>query len=315
MRVGRSILRAEVVSGGAVTWAGEASYTDVTELGDTIARLAAEAPRACRRLAVTLERPPAQLRTLPDIPPVKPRHLAAMVSRQPGRFFRKNGRRLVTDAAWVGTGEGRVARAAAVEEPLVEAIAAGARAAGLALETIAPADELAPLSLLPQSERDTREGAARTRTRRLAIVTSCVWFAAGALFIGSLAWERHAVENEWVALQQPLAAVLQARRELRDAATTLDAIAIAERERARALTVLTAMTGALPDSSVLTSLAWSADGSGVLVGVARRATDVVARLDRLGTLTGVHLGGPVVKEAVAGKDWERFTVLFGREGS
>ena len=75
------------------------------------------------------------------------------------------------------------------------------------------------------------------------------------------------------------------------------------------------MTGALPDSSVLTSLAWSADGSGVLVGVARRATDVVARLDRLGTLTGVHLGGPVVKEAVAGKDWERFTVLFGREGS
>src|SRR2546430_7237996 len=34
-----------------------------------------------------------------------------------------------------------------------------------------------------------------------------------------------------------------------------------------------------------------------LVGVARRATDVVARLDRLGTLTGVHLGGPVDRKS------------------
>ena len=98
---------------GSVTWAGEASYAELGELADAIARLAAEPPRACRRVTVELERPPVQLRALHDLPPVKPRHLAALVAQQAGRFFRKNGQPLVTDAAWVGKGEARVARAAA----------------------------------------------------------------------------------------------------------------------------------------------------------------------------------------------------------
>ena len=48
------------------------------------------------------------------------------------------------------------------------------------------------------------------------------------------------------------------------------------------------VTGALPDSGVVTSLAWSANGIGVLVGSARRATDVLARLDRLPVLSDVR---------------------------
>jgi len=108
--------------------------------------------------------------------------------------------------------------------------------------------------------------------------------------------------------------VLAARRELRDAETTLNAIAAAERERGRSLGLIAAVTGALPDSSVLTSLAWTGDGTGVLVGAARHATDVVARLDRLGSLAGLRLSGPVVREPIAGREWERFTILFGRDG-
>ncbi len=313
LRIGRSTLRAEAIERGSVTWAGEASYANIAELSDVIARLAAEPPRACRRLMVALDRPPVQLRTLTELPPVKPLHLAALVAQQAGRFFRKNGQPLVTDAVWVGKGATRVAHAAAVEEPLVEAIAAGARAAGLWLESIAPAGEAAPLTLLPKSERESRERAARSRTRRLAVVTCALWLAAGALFFARLPWERRAVERELAMLAQPLAAVLQARRELRDAETTINAIAMAERDRGLSLGLLAAVTGALPDSSVLTSLAWNADGTGVLVGGARHATDVVARLDRLGTLAGVRLGGPVVREPIAGREWERFTILFGRE--
>src|SRR5439155_942396 len=79
------------------------------------------------------------------------------------------------------------------------------------------------------------------------------------------------------------------------------------------LGMLAAVTRALPDSSVLTSLAWSADGSGVVVGAARRATDVVARLDRVGTLAGVRLGGPVVRGPIGGRGWEGFTILVGRD--
>jgi len=313
LRIGRSTLRAEAIERGSVTWAGEASYANIAELSDVIARLAAEPPRACRRLMVALDRPPVQLRTLTELPPVKPLHLAALVAQQAGRFFRKNGQPLVTDAVWVGKGATRVAHAAAVEEPLVEAIAAGARAAGLWLETIAPAGEAATLMLLPKSDRESRERSARRRTRRLAVATCGVWLAAGALFFGRLAWERRNVERELTALAQPLAAVLEARRELRDAETSLNAITVAERDRGLSLGLLAAVTGALPDSSVLTSLAWNADGTGVLVGGARHATDVVARLDRLGILDGVRLGGPVLREPIAGREWERFTILFGRE--
>src|SRR5439155_457031 len=85
-----------------------------------------------------------------------------------------------------------------VEEPLVEAIATGARAAGLWLETIAPVDQHT-LTLLPHSERESRERAARRRTRRLAFATCALWLMVGALFWGRLLWERRAVERELVA--------------------------------------------------------------------------------------------------------------------
>lgn len=313
LTVGRSILRAEAIEHDKVVWAGEAGYAEVTELTDAIGLLASEAPHACRRLLVTLDRPPVQLRTLRDLPPVKPRHLTALVAQQAGRYFRKNGLPLVTAAAWVGKGAPGVACAAAVEEPLVEAIAVGARAAGLWLEAISPTDAVTTLSLLPRSERESRDRAARTRTLRLGLTAGSLWLAAAALFASRLVLERRVVERELAALQKPLAAVLDARRELRDAEVILNAVTAAERERGRSLRMLTIVTAALADSGVLTSLSWSADGRGVLVGAARHATDVVARLDRTGAIGAVRLGGPVVPDQVAGRDWERFSILFGEE--
>jgi Tfp pilus assembly protein PilN len=311
LRVGRTSVRAEAMRDGIQVWAGEAGYADLAALTDAIARLAAEAPPRCRRLVATVEHPPVQLRTLSDIPPVKRLHLAALVAQQAGRFFRTNGHPLVTDAAWLEQGETRVARAAAVEEPLVEAIAEGARAAGLWLVAIAPADALTGLSLLPRSEREYRERVARRRIRQLAFAAGAIWLMAGALFVGRLTWERRAIERELAALARPLATVLDARRELRDAEATIAAVTAAERERRRSLSVVTAIARALPDSSVLTSLVWSAEGTGVISGAARRATDAVARLDRLGRLAGVRLEGPIRREPLAGREWERFTVVFG----
>jgi len=315
LRVGRTIVRAEAIRDGIQVWAGETTYADVAALADAIARLATEAPSGCRRLIATLEHPPVQLRTLTDVPPVKRAHLAALVAQASGRFFRKNGHVLVTDAAWLEQGDTRVARAAAVEEPLVEAIAEGARAAGLWLAAIAPADARAPLSLLPCSERADRERGAHRRARQLAVAAGAIWLVAGVLFVGRLMWERRAIERELAALAQPLATVLDARRELRDAEATIAAVTAAERERGRSLSVVSAITGALPDSSVLTSLAWSADGTGVIAGAARRATDAVARFDRLGLLAGVRLEGPILREPIAGWEWEQFTVVFGRAPS
>jgi Tfp pilus assembly protein PilN len=295
-----------------VIWSAQAAYANLGELSDAIARLAAEPPRRCKHVVVTLEHPPVQLRTLSDLPPVNARALAALVAHQAGRFFRKNGKPLATDAVWVANGASRVARAAAVEEPLVEAIVAGARAAGLSLERITPADENAPLLLLPMAERAARRRAEQRLTRRLTIGAASVWLAAGVLFACRLAWERRAVEREFAALGGPLGAVLAARRELRQAELAVRAVTQVEQTRGRSLALLGAVAAALPDSAVVTSLNWKADG-GVISGLARRAADVVARLERSGALPGPRLEGPTVRETAGGREWERFTIAFGRE--
>ena len=313
LRVGRATLRAEAVRRDTVTWSAESRYADLTELSDAIARLAAEPPRPCGRLAVALERPLVQLRTLTDLPPVKPQALAALVAHQAGRFFRKNGKALATDAVWVDNGAARVTRAAAVEEPIVEAIVAGARAAGLSIDSIAPADEAAPLVLLPTAEWAARQRAERLLTRRLAIGTASLWLAVGVLFGARLAWERRAVERELAVLAGPLGAVLAARRELREAEATVRAVTRGGPTRGQSVAVLGAVAAALPDSALLTSFTWRSDGSGVMSGLARRAADVAAGLERSNAVSGPRLEGPAIRETLGGREWERFAIVFGRD--
>ena len=312
VRVGKTTVRADVLHRGEVTWAGEAGYDSLQELTDTIARLAAEAGQLCRRLVVTLERPPAQTRTLKDLPPVKERELGELVANQATRFFRKDGQPLVTAAGWAVNGKVRVAHAAAIEEPLVNAIVAGARAAGLVLEKLAPVDCPVPMMLLPSSERFARAWAERKLLRRLGIATGVVWIVVLGLTVGRLFWERRSVDQQLAALQAPLAALLSARRELRDAGATLQAVAEADRARGQALATLGAVTAALPDSAVLTSVTWSAEGAGILTGAARRAPEVLARLERAHALPAPRFEGAIAREAIGGRDWERFTIGFGR---
>jgi len=315
LRIDRSRVWAEAVELGAVSWAGEATYGDHADLANTIARLASEAPPHRRWLTVELDRPPVQVRALTGLPPVKPPALRALVAHQAARFFRRNGQPLVTDATWVVNRTVRVARAVAVEEPLLEAIAAGARGAGLVLEAVVPAGESASLTLLPTSERARRERAARRRLRRLTVTTAVTWMLMVALLITRMAWERRTVDQELARLRQPLSVVLAARHELRDAEATVNAVTAAERLRGRSMAVLVAITRALPDSAVLTSLTWSADGTGVLSGSARRAADVVASLDRAAAVLAPRLEGPVVQETFGGRAWERFTIAFGEQGA
>jgi hypothetical protein len=312
LRVGQAAIHAEACHHGQVTWAGEASYQSLEELTDAIARLASEPATRCRRLLVTLERPPVQIRMLSDLPPVKGRELTAVVAHQAARYFRRNGHPLVTDAQWVPHGSKRVAQAAAVEEPVVEAIVAGARAAGLALDGISPADLSVTLLLLPNSERAARTRTERARLRRLGFATALVWISVVGLLAGRLVWERRAVERQLNALQAPLAAVLAARRELHEAESTVQAVAEADAVRRQAFKELSAVTAVLPDSAVLTWLTWSGD-SGLITGFARRTSEIMARLERNRDVPSARLEGPVTQEVIAGRQWERFTIVFGNE--
>ena len=311
--VGTSVVRAEARRGGVTVWAGEAAYESLSDLTEVVARLAAVPSERCRSLRVMLERPPAQTRTLTDLPPVRERDLASLVATQAGRFFRRNGAALVTDAVWVTNGKGRVTQAAAVEEPLLVAIVAGASQAGLVVESIGPAGLSSHLQLLPAADRAVGLRARRRASMRLAAAACAVWLTAGALFGVRLIKERHEVDAELAAADAPLAALRDVRLEMRAAETMVITLADAKRSRGQALATLARVRAAIPDSVVLTSYTWRADGSGVVAGVGRRAADVLAAVERRHAVPNPRMAGAIVREAIAGRDWERFTIIFGAE--
>jgi len=309
--VGDSLVRAEALRAGAAVWVGEATYDSPNDLTEVVARLAAAPAERCRRLRVTLQRPPAQTRTLSDLPPVRDRELASLVANQAGRFFRRNGAALVTDATWVTNDVGRVTQAAAVEEPLVLAIVAGAAEAGLVVESITAAAMSSQLQLLPTDERAIRARARRRTIVRLAIAAGAAWLVAGALFGVRLVIERRDVDGQLAAADAPLTALRDVRREMRTAEAMVLGLAEARRGRGEALATLARVNGAIPDSVVLTSYTWRSDGSGVVAGAGRRAADVLAAVERSHAVPNPRIEGAIVREALGGHEWERFTIIFG----
>jgi len=309
--VSEATVRAEARRSGVAIWAGEAGYDSPADLVEVIARLAAAPNERCRRLAVTLERPPAQTRTLKDLPPVRERELASLVANQAGRFFRRNGAPLVTDATWVNNGTGRVTHAAAVDEPLVLAVVAGAAEAGLTVESISAAGMSPELQLLPSAERAVRLRARRRVMMRLGGAALGAWLLACGLFAVRVALERRNIERELAAAQEPLAAMRDVRREMRTAEAMVLGLAEARRSRGEALATFARVSGAMPDSAVVTSYTWRADGSGLVAGAGRRAADALTALERSHAISNARIEGAIVREATAGREWERFTIVFG----
>lgn len=308
--IGRERVRAELAPalGERVTWAAERVYETLDQLTESVAELAQEAVPRCRQAVVELERPPVQIRTLADLPPVKLRALKALVAQGAGRFFRRNGKPLSTDAVW-RRHEGRLTcHAAAVPEPLLEAVAAGVRAAPLSLRTIRPADTTG-LVLLPASERVARQARSRKLLRPLMVSAAVAWLLAGATFLVRLAAERRSVQRELAALQQPLSAALAVRRNVHDARETLDAMGVSRAQRALGLASLAAIADALPDSAIITSLTWSIDSGAVAVGVARRPETLPAALTRAGMTARVTLPAAASGPTLAG--WPVFRLRYG----
>jgi hypothetical protein len=170
------MVRAALVEGRALTWAGSACYTELGDLAEVIARLAGEAGRPVKRVRVALTREVVQLRTVHPAPPLKPWDAPKYVSLEAGRLFRKNGVPLVTHGALVQVNKGdRALWAAGASEPLVAAMLSGCAQAGLFVEAVAPAAETLPAAF------DIGGGVAEiavpngTTTEWLSVGDSGVW--------------------------------------------------------------------------------------------------------------------------------------------
>jgi hypothetical protein len=313
VRVGVGSARAELTRGARVLWAAESAYSSPDELRDAIAQLTAgeSMPVRAPRLRVELGPPIAQVRTLHGLPPVRAVHLKALVATQSGRFFRRNGKPLVTDAAWPGGKRGGVVAAAAAEEPWILAILEGAAAGGGEVESIRPDGGPAGvrLELLSAEELRRRWRRELVALGRLAVIATLTWSAALGVWGIRFERERRAVNREIERLRAPAEAVGSARRALGVAAELVDSVETAGRMRARALEQLAGLSALLPDSAYATSFALDESG-GELAIVARRSSEVAAALERVGAIATPRIEGTVVREVAGGREWERFTVRF-----
>jgi hypothetical protein len=316
--VAPGVLRAELRRRGSASWAAETSFADPDELAAAIGALPSEAPairRACR-LEVDIEPPLLQVRTLRGLPPVRGRALAALVAHQAGRFFRKNGKPLVTDAAWIGSRRrtAPVARGVAVELPWVDAILAGARGGRLPVPTIGPAGSgPVRLDLVPPAERARRRRTALGRVGGLAALAALLWAGVGAAYVVRLERARRQLTAEAARLRKASDAVVTARRALHETTAMVDAVDQASAARGARLIRLGTLLTLMPDSASLSSLELDAVGAGSLTGTGPRAADIVAALERSGVVAGPQMVGTPVPEEAAGHRGERFTVRFGKE--
>lgn len=312
LRVSPGCLCAEAMRGTRAVWSGRFTWGDLDDLPRVLVELAAtpELGRDLRALDVLVERPVAQLRRLTDLPPVRQATLRTLVQTQSTRYFRRNGVPLVTDAIWAHESGSRVARLCAVDVTLLEAIADGAGAAGLRLESVAPA-EGAGLSLLPPSTRAARLARRKRSLARWALIAVGLWGFVGTSYLVRLGLESRRVEAELNRIEAPAAALRALRQEMRTARKMTEAVAATERSEHDLTRWLAAVTLALPDSAFITSLSLSALGRSSATGYAARAAEVAVGFERAAGIREPRLEGHPAREVLLGREWDRFTVAFG----
>jgi len=148
LSVGSATVAAALVEGTSLHWAGAATYSELTDLSEVIARLAGEAGKPVKRVRVGLARDVVQVRTVRPAPPLKARDVTRYVDLEGARLFRKNGAPLVVSGALVTvTKTERALWAAAATEPLLKAIVDGCTQAGMTIEAMAPSAETLPAAL------------------------------------------------------------------------------------------------------------------------------------------------------------------------
>jgi hypothetical protein len=321
LRVGSGTIQAQLTRRSRTLWTGTASFEGPADLGEAIAQLAVEEslPQRPTGLRVELQPPLAQVRTLAGLPPIRTAALRSLVANQSGRFFRRNGEPLVTDAVWVRRSKGAatVARAAAAEEPWVDAIVRGARAGALSLDAIVPSATSADegFQLISPAERSRQTRLELLALRRLGLLAAGLWLLAA--FAVGLGWERERrhLDRELAAVAAPLRAVLTARRAAGSAAQMVETIEQQQGERTAIVRQVAMIAEAMPDSAYLTFLSLDGKGMGEMTGMAPRATSVVSALERRAAAVGPKLIGSAVREPMGGEELESFRVAFGPGGA
>lgn len=327
-------LWAVAVRRGRAVWAAESTYANEADLAEALASLAASRPRGTRTLSVALGASLVTVKSVEGLPPLKPRDLAAHVQLKSRRYFLQNGVPLVTGVAERTTDDGLPVLAAAAEAPLIEAVVAGTRQAGLDCRAIvagvllpAPPDNVLPdnaglrlayaaatarrypIALTTDSWRHDQRSRQLRLTRRLAVIAAISLGLGLAAQIAGPAWRLQRDSRQLSRLDARVAGALAVRAEL-DAVTEALRVAASEQtQRSGTARFLADLARALPDSVFLTALELRGD-TGTVSGYAARAAAAVAAIQRLSGVERAALEGAVVQDLVGDAERERFTVRF-----
>lgn len=327
-------LWAVVVRRGRAVWAAESSYGNEADLAEALASLAASRPRGTRTLSVALGASLVTVKSVQGLPPLKARDLAAHVQLKSRRYFLQNGIPLVTGVAERPTNDPASVLAAAVETPLVEAVVAGTRQAGLDCRAIVPAVLLPappdsvlpgndglrlayaaattrryPIALTTESWRHDQRSRQLRLTRRLALIAAISLGFGLVAQIAGPAWRLQRDSRELTGLRDALTSALAVRADLDAVTEALRVTTREQAERSRTARLLADLAPALPDSVFLTGLELRGD-TGTVNGYAAHAATAVAAMQRVSGVERAALEGAVVRDMVGDAERERFTVRF-----
>lgn len=260
------------------------------------------------RVVVQLPIHPVQRRFLTNLPPGSPSEVRRLVRHQAARFFRTPEDGLVIDVARHPSGTGYIA--VALDVSIARGVLRATEAAGLKVrDLVPPPDEAARgLSLLPPEVVASRRTAGWRATGLLAIGAGLF-----AVTLGFGVWTKvnrqAAIAEVRAAGLEPLSSRLELlRRQLDSVAGMVEAVATLRRVHEGILNQLGFIGRSLPDSAVLSSMTIHQDGAVELAGVALEPLDVLARLQRAGTLSSARLEVAQPADPTTGRAWRHFRV-------
>ncbi len=313
--VDRDTATAAIQRGAATEAAGEIHYVDRMDLARALTEMASGVRErtGVRRADIVLGPGVLQRRLLTDLPSVRPGILRELVQQQQKRFFRRNGKPLVTDARWERSAEGtgRHVVAVAADEGTVEAVIAGLAEAGVVVERVT--DEERRFRLLPAGVVSIQHQRSWKHNRVLLSLAAALWIGVGVAHWVRLRVAERTLDAQLSQLAPAAASVRLARRKLVDAEQLVAAVDAADSTRPDMRLRLARVLQSVPDSAYLSSLTLDLTGTASVSGVAREAAAVVVALEEKAGLSSVHLEGAPLIDGTGGRRWERFSAQAGTQ--
>jgi hypothetical protein len=265
------------------------------------------------QVVVAVGLPPVQKRRLYRLPGVSPKVLRDMIGHQASKFFRPASSGLVIDAAWTRRrGASSEAVAIAVECDIVAAIMEACSNGGIELIDIVPDVPDLPLrlSLLPEEERKSRRRLAWSKTYGIAKLTVVLWCVMLGIGVVSERIDHSATTARLDALRKPASRVLEVRHVMDSVRAMLDTIANGKERRLAVAGMLSNLAIALPDSSILSGVVLSLEGTGEITGLGVDPMGVLAGLQAKNT-GKVELVNDPTAESAGRPGWSRFVMRLG----